>query len=281
MSRQWTFWRESVVIAMEVEHAVYHEQRRADRALSFALKDRRLLAAPDRRFLAQAIFALFRWQGWVDGLKLMRVEERLLLSWMLDAPTIHPVCRLWVRTSGRDPGQAVALGDAPTWTARAEGLKRFAGGRTVNADPWRLFPDWFRANIALPPGTATPKARYLELLNSLQLRPPLWVRAQGPNVDAVWDELKEAGLKPWIHRRLLSAAKLETDADVYHLAPFTHGRLEIQDIASQAVALICDPEPGERWWDACAARGQVVASGGVDARQRGGRRDRCLRKAAG
>ena len=146
-------------------------------------------------------------------------------------------------------------GDAPTWTARAEGLKRFAGGRTVNADPWRLFPDWFRANIALPPGTATPKARYLELLNSLQLRPPLWVRPQGPNVDAVWDELKEAGLKPWIHRRLLSAAKLETDADVYHLAPFTHGRLEIQDIASQAVALICDPEPGERWWDALAAGG--------------------------
>ena len=69
----------------------------------------------------------------------MRVEERLLLSWMLDAPTIHPVCRLWVRVSGRDPGQAVALGDAPTWTARAEGLKRFAGGRTVNADPWRCF----------------------------------------------------------------------------------------------------------------------------------------------
>ena len=106
------------------------------------------------------------------------------------------------------------------------------------------------------------------------------MRAQGPNVEAVWGELNEAGLKPWIHRRLLSAAKLETDADVYHLAPFTHGRLEIQDIASQAVALICDPEPGERWWDASPAGGQVAASGGVDARQRGRRRHRRLRKAA-
>jgi 16S rRNA (cytosine967-C5)-methyltransferase len=33
------------------------------------------------------------------------------------------------------------------------------------------------------------------------------------------------------------------------------GELEIQDLASQAVALACDPDPGERWWDACAGAG--------------------------
>jgi 16S rRNA (cytosine967-C5)-methyltransferase len=31
--------------------------------------------------------------------------------------------------------------------------------------------------------------------------------------------------------------------------------LEIQDLASQAVGLACDPDPGERWWDACAGAG--------------------------
>jgi 16S rRNA (cytosine967-C5)-methyltransferase len=31
--------------------------------------------------------------------------------------------------------------------------------------------------------------------------------------------------------------------------------LEIQDLASQAVGLVCDPDPGERWWDACAGAG--------------------------
>ncbi len=33
------------------------------------------------------------------------------------------------------------------------------------------------------------------------------------------------------------------------------GELEIQDLASQAVGLACDPDPGERWWDACAGAG--------------------------
>ena len=37
--------------------------------------------------------------------------------------------------------------------------------------------------------------------------------------------------------------------------PFERGDLEIQDLASQAVGLACDPDPGERWWDACAGAG--------------------------
>ena len=29
----------------------------------------------------------------------------------------------------------------------------------------------------------------------------------------------------------------------------------MQDVSSQAVGLICDPRPGEKWWDACAGEG--------------------------
>src|SRR5262249_53555404 len=59
----------------------------------------------------------------------------------------------------------------------------------------------------------------------------------------------------WVHRRLEGAAKLEADVDIYHLPPFERGALEIQDLASQGVALACDPDPGDRWWDACAGAG--------------------------
>jgi 16S rRNA (cytosine967-C5)-methyltransferase len=36
---------------------------------------------------------------------------------------------------------------------------------------------------------------------------------------------------------------------------FHAGEFEIQDIASQAVGLLCAPKPGETWWDACAGEG--------------------------
>jgi len=253
----------TVEVALAVEQAVFGHDKHADRAIAAALRERRGLALPDHRFISQSVFALFRWRGWIEPLRLQRPEARLLLAWLLDSSTIHPVCRVWARAIGRDPDQFVALGDAPNWTARAEGLKRFVGGRAVTADPWRLFPGWLRDHLPLPPsrGSGSPKLRYLELLHTLQTRAPLWVRAQGTGTgtsDAtsdLWTELRETGIKPWIHRHIPTAAKLPSDADVHHLAAFERGALEIQDLASQAVGLACDPDPGERWWDACAGAG--------------------------
>lgn len=236
-------------------HAVFEERKRADRTIASLLRPRRELALPDQRFIAQAVFALFRWHGWVDALRPDRMEERLLLSWLLDSRLVHPVCRVWAGKIGRDPGHLVGLGDAPNWTARAEGLKRWVGGRSVNADPWRLFPSWFRE--VLPPARAgaSAKARYLELLDVLQRRPPLWVRGQKADPRAAWAELTAVGVKPWVHRELEHAAKLPPESDIHHLDIFTRGDVEIQDLASQAVGLVCDPEPGERWWDACTGAG--------------------------
>lgn len=241
--------------ARVAESAVDREHKRADRVIAQCLRGRRDLAAPDLLFVSQAVFALFRWRGWVDGLNMRNMEERLLLSWLLDAPFVHPVCRFWARQIGRDGGRLVAFGDAPGWTGRAEALKRWVDGRVVNADPWRLFPAWLREVLPLPPGIGSPKAKYLELLDSFQRRPPLWVRAQGDQADAVWKELREAGIKPWVHRQVGTAAKLPYDADVHHLEAFTSGRIEIQDLAAQAVGMVCDPDPGDRWWDACAGAG--------------------------
>jgi 16S rRNA (cytosine967-C5)-methyltransferase len=245
----------AVEIALAVERGVLEDGRRADRSLSALLRERRDLAPPDHRFITQAVFALFRWHGWIEPLRRPRPEERLLLAWLLDAPSVHPACRIWARRIGYDPNRLSVLGDAPNWTARAEGLKRWLNLRTVNADPWRLFPDWLRDQLPMPPGGGTPKLKYLEFLQALQKRPSLWVRSQGCDEKAIWEELAASGVKPWVHRRLTRAARLEADADVHHLPAVQRGELEIQDIASQAVALVCDPDPGDRWWDACAGAG--------------------------
>jgi 16S rRNA (cytosine967-C5)-methyltransferase len=245
----------AIEATLAAERAVFQERKRADRVIGAYLRTRRDLAQPDQRFVSTAVFALFRWWGWIEPLRLRRPEERLLVAGLLDSAHIHPACRAWARKSGRDPARLFPLGDAPNWTARSEGFRRLLGRQAVTADPWRLFPPWLRENLPLPPGGGSPKTRFVQLLQTLQTRAPLWVRAQGTDEQALWDELKGLGIRPWVHRRQPRAAKLEADVDIYHLPAFVRGALEIQDLASQAVANACDPDPGERWWDACAGAG--------------------------
>ena len=42
---------------------------------------------------------------------------------------------------------------------------------------------------------------------------------------------------------------------MFRTAEFHTGEFELQDIGSQAVGLICAPQLGETWWDACAGEG--------------------------
>lgn len=242
-------------IAAEIERVVIEDRCRADRELSAALKLRRDLGGPDQRFVANAVFSLFRWRGWIEPLGPLSIEHRLLLSNLLDSREVEAPCRIWSRKIGADPDRLYALGDAPSWKARGEGFQRLLGRHDLTVDPWRLFPPWFREILPEPPGEGPVKGRLSDLLASLQTRPALWVRAQGREETALWTELRDLGVRPWVHRRLKRAARLDPEVDIYHLRAFERGELEIQDLASQAVALVCDPKSGERWWDACAGAG--------------------------
>lgn len=248
--------RAAAEIAAEVEHAVANDQARADRVLARCLKRRRDLAPPDALFISQATFALFRWRGWIEPLGLETIEARLEVALLLEEPEVPLPCRVWARSRGIDPQRLFGLGDAPDWKAKSEGFRRLVGGgRHVVADPWRLFPPWFRQHITVPPGASPIPQRLAGFLFALQKRPALWIRAQGTDPEKLWKEMRAQGLNPWVHRRMLDAARLGPEVDVYHLPAFERGQLEIQDLAAQAVARVCDPDPGERWWDACAGAG--------------------------
>jgi 16S rRNA (cytosine967-C5)-methyltransferase len=236
-------------VAPTVVHRVVREHKWLAPATADALRDRGKTSAATRASIARSLGALVRWWGWIAPLHLSRIEEQLLLGSLLDSTEIGPVARVWAQRAGLRPESLVPVGDAPSWTGRAEGLKRWTGGRSVNADPWMLFPAWLRNELPLPPGASTPKVRRLEFLAALQARPSLWLGVRGQDEKTVWAALREAGLKPWIHRHVTSAAKLPAETDLSRLDDHRAGRLVVQDIASQAVALVCDPDPGERWWD--------------------------------
>lgn len=246
----------TAAIAPTIVRSVVHDHRRLAPALAEALRGPgKVRDVKDRAGIARSLRALLRWWGWIETLHLRRPEEQLLLASLLEFPELTAFGRVWAERIGRPVDQLVPVGDAPSWTARAEGLKRWIGGHAVNADPWRLFPAWIRDQVPVPPGDATPKMRRLDFLAALQSRIPTWVAVRGGDAKAVWNELREAELKPWVHRRVRDSAKLPPGTDLSRIASFEAGRLIVQDLSSQAVGIACDPDPGERWWD---VRGEAV-----------------------
>lgn len=87
-------------------------------------------------------------------------------------------------------------------------------------------------------------------LRTLQTVPKLWLRAKPGQGGALAQKL-EAARVPHFPDTLV----YEGDADLFKTPEFHAGEFEIQDIASQLVGLLCDPKPGETWWDACAGEG--------------------------
>jgi 16S rRNA (cytosine967-C5)-methyltransferase len=87
-------------------------------------------------------------------------------------------------------------------------------------------------------------------LRALQNEPRLWLRTKAGQGSILAKKLNQT--KPG---RIPGALIYEGDRDLFKTTEFHAGEFEIQDVASQAVGLMCDPKPGETWWDACAGEG--------------------------
>lgn len=103
---------------------------------------------------------------------------------------------------------------------------------------------------AIPPWIVKQMEVNEEWLRSLQEDPPLWLRAKRGRAKILTAKLVAAR-----QCMLPDAILYEGSANLFKLPEFQAGEFEIQDIASQAVGLLCDPQPGETWWDACAGEG--------------------------
>lgn len=90
-----------------------------------------------------------------------------------------------------------------------------------------------------------------EWLRSLQRQPKLWLRAKRGTAQALSDKLFGAHVSPLLPDALVFSG----ETDLFKTPEFHAGEFEIQDIASQMVGLLCDPKPGETWWDTCAGEG--------------------------
>jgi 16S rRNA (cytosine967-C5)-methyltransferase len=224
----------------------------ADGALRAAFKEGRAMQAAERRAIASAVFAYFRWNRWLDAR--MKLEDRVARALELQ--------------------------------------RQFDSGAALTGDtrPFMLsVPDWVEGEIDFGEGTEG-EARRDAWARSLQEPAPLWIRARPGMATALGTSLGDCAPPDQSLASLCAdALRYSGTKDLFKTPQFDAGEFEIQDIASQAVGAVCAPKPGETWWDACAGEGgkslhladQMANKGVVWCTDRSSRRAAVLKKRFG
>ena len=113
-----------------------------------------------------------------------------------------------------------------------------------------VFTDEDLINKAVPGWVVEQIQPTAEWCRALQTPADLWLRSKSGGEAALREQLPDAESGPFP-----CALRYAGEADLFRHPQFQAGEFEIQDIASQAVGLVCAPQPGETWWDACAGEG--------------------------
>lgn len=231
-------------VVSEVLQAV-ESGRPADRTLSRWFKEHRAFGAADRRLCREAVFAYFRWRGWLA--RLPSPALGVAAAYRLEhAQAPPPIVAL--ETDGPD-----LTGLCPSDTLDA--MAAVLGGVFPDAAPFRpdeLAPEDVFDHV--PPLVQGPRRG--DWLSAVQSRPPLWLRAEPDANPAGLQQISEAACAPVRrHERIESAYAVEGAVSAATLSRPECAGLFIQDVSSQAVGEICDPRPGTTWWDACAGAG--------------------------
>jgi 16S rRNA (cytosine967-C5)-methyltransferase len=107
----------------------------------------------------------------------------------------------------------------------------------------RAVPEWTSRHTSLTPLWA----------RTLQSKARLWLRTRPELRQELAARLVDCHIPQ--APALAGALEYRGEQDLFRMAEFQDGQFELQDISSQAVALICAPQAGETWWDACAGEG--------------------------
>ncbi len=195
---------EQQIAAMVVKHS--GRDHPADAVLREALAELPPDVSADKRAVATAVFAYFRWFRWLNPAD--TAPKKFAHALELDE-------RL-----ARDPASFTE----PELRANA-------------------VPHWLQSVMDVPAA----------FLRALQSEPKLWLRARPAQGAKLAQQLGHAFA--FANTLLSDAVEYCGQEDLFKSQQFQSGQLEVQDLSSQAVSVLCAPNPGETWWDACAGEG--------------------------
>ncbi|MCS6914184.1 MAG: class I SAM-dependent methyltransferase [Myxococcales bacterium] len=230
----------------------------AAEVLSRAQRGARTLPSAERRFFADALHQMVR------GLRRLRYlsgladpgASQLYLCWLLDT---------WLGDPQGPPAALRAQAEAAGLRVAEVAQRRAAVEPPIPID--RLgtalsYPDWLVRLLSAEHGPEVTEA----ILAAQNRRAPLTVRVnllRGPR-EALQARLAEEGVVSRPGALAAGALVLDTRINVYGLAAFRQGWMELQDEGSQLIAELVAPPPGGLVVDACAgAGGKTLALGSL------------------
>ena len=212
-----------------------------DTTLSHFYHEHPEFGSRDRRLLSGTVFSYFRWKGWIDGL-FRTPAGACVFAHLMDSTEIHPAILKLATQEGLTLESLAPMG------LLSPSEKALALSRITGTEPTllQLVPAWVIPMLG-------PDAE--RLIEAFQSPPPTWLRTQPEDREAVRATLTDMGAEPVLHTVIPSALSVVRGINLRALPKAIRHLIDIQDLASQVSGLVCDPKPGESWWDACCGSG--------------------------
>ncbi len=233
-------WQRQAENALLILREMKPEQTPADRMLAAFCKKNHKFGSRDRHFFHLAVFAYYRYSGWLRFLP-DELPLRLAAALFTELPDPMPPAAQYLLETylPAEFAQWENWKDLPK-NKRFELLSQRA---VTERD---LIPDWAVDFCG---------AENVEKL-CLTSRSPLWVRVADGAEETAEAQWRAAGLQFTRHPAIANAYRFPNERIRFDEFPlWKSGLMEMQDFSSQCIGLAAEAKPGEHWFDPCAGGG--------------------------
>jgi len=232
--------RNLVFATIDSLHAIFNEQKQADKVLKNTLKRDKRWGARDRAFIAETTYDIVRW-------KRLYAEIAEVKS-PFERDDLFRMFAVWATLRG------IHL---PDWKQFEGTPTRRIKGRFDELSKIRKFresiPDWLDDLGVSELGEKKWEVEIASL--NQQAEVVLRVNTLKTTLRDLQKELAEQEIDSEKVSNLPNALQLKERTNVFLTPQFKDGMFEVQDASSQKVAQLLDPKPGMRIVDACAGAG--------------------------
>lgn len=232
--------RNLVFATIDSLHLIFNEKKQADKVLKNTLKRDKRWGSRDRSFIAETTYDMVRWKRLYA--EIAEVKEPF------DRENLFRMFVVWATLRGIKLPDWKQFEGTPTRKIKGR-FDEFSKVRVLRES----IPDWLDelgiAQLGKPRWEKELKA--LNQMAEVVLRVNT-LKTTAPELQKLLEE-ENIGTQTIVNHK--DALLLTERANVFTTKAFKDGFFEVQDLNSQMVGLLLNPQPGDRVVDACAGAG--------------------------